>query len=133
MNDCVFCKIVRNELPSSKIDENEEVVVFLSLEGHPLVVPKKHIQDIYDLDNETGASIMKEAIKISKAVKKGLQCDGVNLIQANEPAARQDVFHFHLHIKPRWHNDKVVLDWPTKEMDKESRKQTAQKIKQALV
>ncbi|HHT9116061.1 MAG TPA: HIT family protein [Candidatus Wunengus californicus] len=132
MNDCTFCKIVRNELPSLKIDENEEVVSFLSLEGHPLIVPKKHIQDIYSLDKETGAAIMEEAIKVSKAVKKGLQCDGINLVQANEPAAKQDVFHFHLHVKPRWHGDGVTLHWPTEGMDKKSKEQTTAKIKQAL-
>src|SRR5438105_15869052 len=96
MDNCVFCKIIGGKIPSLKIDENNEVNVFLSLEGHPLVDPKTHIQDIYSLDNETGGEIIKEGIKISKAVKKGLQCDGINLVQANEDAAQQDVFHFHL-------------------------------------
>src|SRR2546426_1576081 len=56
---------------------------------------------------------MREAVKIAKAVKTGLGCDGVNVVQSNGPAAGQDVFHFHLHIKPRWHNDKVTLSWDT--------------------
>lgn len=132
MEDCIFCRIIKNEIPSLKIDENDDVIVFLSLEGHPLIVPKKHIKDIYEMDDQTGAEIMKEAIKISKAVKKGLQCDGINLVQANEKAAHQDVFHFHLHIKPRWHKDKVTLHWETEGIDEISKKATTEKIKQAL-
>lgn len=63
------------------------------------------------MDDHAGAVVMKAAIKISKAVKIGLKCDGVNLVQANEVAASQDVFHFYLHVKPRWKNDNVVLSW----------------------
>ena len=132
MDDCIFCKIIKKEIPALIIDENESVIVFLSLENHPLIIPKKHIKDIYDLDDETGTSIMKEAIKISKAVKKGLACDGINLVQSNEPAAHQVVFHFHLHIKPRWYKDDVTLHWNADNVGEDILLQTLNKIKQSL-
>lgn len=95
----------------------------MSLENHPLIVPKKHIVDIYSLDDELGAEIMREAIKIAKAVKRGLKCDGVYVTQANESAAGQDVFHYHMHIYPRWNDSR---QW---ESDEENRKLTAENIK----
>ena len=79
MEACIFCKIIQREEPSYILDENEDVLVFLSLENHPLVVPKKHIPDIYALDERTATAIMVEAVIIARAVKKGLGCDGINL------------------------------------------------------
>ena len=100
---CPFCRIVRRELPAYIFMEDPHVIAFLSKNNHPLVVPKQHIQNIYSLDESTGAALMKAAIQFARAVKAGLACDGVYLTQANEPAAGQDVFHLHLHIYPRWH------------------------------
>jgi histidine triad (HIT) family protein len=102
MDDCIFCKIINRQAPSYIISENDKVIVFVSRHNDPLVVPKNHIKDIYDLDAETGSKIVKELIKTAKAVKKGLECDGVYITQANEPAAGQDVFHIHFHVYPRW-------------------------------
>ena len=132
MEDCIFCKIVKREVPAYVIDENEDIIVFLSLENHPLIVTKKHIPDIYALEDRSASAVMIEAIKIAKAVKKGLECDGINLVQANEPAAHQDVFHFHLHVKPRWHNDKVTLHWDTAQASPQDLEATIEKIKSAL-
>jgi histidine triad (HIT) family protein len=132
MEDCIFCKVVRRELPAYIIDENEDLIVFLSYENHPLIVTKKHLKDIYDMDDQTGSAVMIEAIKISKAVKAGLKCDGVSLVQANEPAANQDVFHFHLHIKPRWKNDNVILSWDNAKNPPEVLEETKNKIIKAL-
>lgn len=123
MNNCIFCKIINKKISSHILDENKEVIVFLSLENHPLIVPKKHIPDIYSLDDELGAEVMKEAIKIAKAMKQGLKCDGVYVTQANESAAGQDVFHYHMHIYPRWNDSR---QW---ESDEENRKLTAENIK----
>ncbi len=132
MNDCIFCKIIKKEIPADVIDENDKVIVFLSLENHPLVVTKAHIPNIYEMDGETGAEIMREAIKIAKIVKKVMEADGVNLVQSNESAAHQDVFHFHLHIKPRWHDDGIMLHWNPQEVGPDLRKQTSEKLKSAL-
>jgi histidine triad (HIT) family protein len=126
MNNCTFCKIIDRIIPAFVLDESENVIVFLSLENHPLIVSKKHIPDIYSLDAELGAEIMKESIKVAKAVKQGLECDGIYVTQANEPAAGQEVFHYHMHIYPRWNDGRR---WESTE---QNRKQTAEKIKAAL-
>jgi histidine triad (HIT) family protein len=126
MENCIFCKIIARKATGYILDESEYVIVFLSKENHPLIVPKIHITDIYSLDNELGAEIMKESIKIAKAVKQSLNCDGVYVTQANEPAAGQDVFHYHMHIYPRWNDGRELKS------DDESRKQTAEEIKAVL-
>ena len=126
MENCIFCKIIRRDISGHIIAENDEVIVFLSLENHPLVVPKKHITDIYGLDSETGNHIMAELIKTAKAVKQGLQCEGVYVTQANEPAAGQDVFHIHFHVYPRWQDQMMNK---TEKVGDEERKMTAEKIK----
>jgi histidine triad (HIT) family protein len=102
MEDCIFCKIIKRKVPGYIIEEDDDIIVFLALEGHPLVVTKKHIPNVYSLDDKSAAAVMKVAVRVSNALKKSLECDGINLIQANEPAARQDVFHFHMHVKPRF-------------------------------
>ncbi len=101
MNDCIFCKIIDRQAPGHIISETDDVIVFVSKHNDPLVVPKKHIKDIYELDEETGSAIMKAVVDAANAVKKGLACDGVYVTQANEPAAGQDVFHLHFHVYPR--------------------------------
>lgn len=93
------------------------------------MVTKKHIQDIYELDEDLASAVMKEAVKIAKAVKAGLACDGINLVQSNEPAAGQDVFHFHLHIKPRWYDDNVTLNWDTNKVQPNLLEATMEQIK----
>ena len=132
MEDCIFCKIINRQIPAYILDENEDVVTFLSLENHPLVVPKRHIPNIYSLDDRSASAVMVEAVKIAKAVKEGVGCDGINLVQANEPAANQDVFHFHLHIKPRWYNDTVILHWNTTKVSPEKLQESMELIKRAL-
>ena len=130
-DSCVFCRIIRREAPAYVVTEDERIIVFLSLENHPLVVPKQHIPDIYSLDETTGAAIMNATIAVSRAVKEGLACEGVYLTQANEPAAGQDVFHFHLHIYPRWR----AVDFrqqQTRRVNEAGRWETVQKIKNCL-
>lgn len=132
MDNCIFCKIIQREAPAYIVDENEDVIVFITPENHPLVVTKKHMQDVYALDEKSANAVMIEAVKIAKAVKEGLQCDGINLIQSNEAVAGQEVFHFHLHIKPRWKNDTVTLTWEHEIKAPEVRQATMEKIKKAL-
>ena len=104
---CTFCQIVERQIPAYIIDEDDAVIVFLSLGNHPMVVPKKHIPDIYAMSDEIGAHVMAKTIEIAKAVKKALHCDGIYLTQANEHAAGQDVFHFHLHVYPCWEGQEL--------------------------
>ena len=132
MHNCIFCKIVNKEITKEIIAEDEKVMVFMSLQNHPLIITKTHHENIYSLDEETGNHIMNMAIKMAKAVKKGLNADGVNLIQNNEEAAGQEVFHFHLHIKPRFKKDKVLFHIPTEDIAEETKMTTFNKIKSAL-
>lgn len=132
MDSCVFCKIIKGEIPAKIIDENDEVIVFLSLQNHPLIVTKKHIEHIYGLDEKTATSVIKEAIRVAKAVKKGLKADGVNLIQNNELAAGQIVLHFHLHIRPRWKGDFTHHHFPEDAVGESQKSTTLAKIKSAL-
>lgn len=129
---CIFCKIIQGQIPGKIIDQNDKVIVLLSLQNHPLIIPKKHIENIYSMDEETGFAVMKETIRIAKAVKKGLGADGVNLIQNNEEAAGQEVMHFHMHIKPRFRYDEVRLHFPTDPVEEDLKKPTFEKIKSAL-
>lgn len=126
MENCVFCKIINRQLPGFIIDENDNVIVFLSRENHPLIVPKDHIKDIYELDEGTGHEIMNELAKTAKAVKQGLRCEGAYITQANEAAAGQDVFHIHFHIYPRW-QDQIMNQ--TERVEEAERTTTLEKIK----
>lgn len=129
MEDCIFCRIISGDLPAHIIKQDEDTIVFLSLDGHPLVVPKVHIEDVFSLDPDTAGNIMREAVEVAKALRDTLNCDGVNLIQSNGAAAGQDVFHFHLHIKPRWKNDGVTLSWNTATVDEQKREALADRLR----
>jgi histidine triad (HIT) family protein len=107
MDNCTFCKIINRQIPGYIISENEDVICFLSLENHPLIVPKAHIPNIYSLDSKNGLKVIEELVRVSKAVKKGLNCDGVYITQANEPVAGQEVFHIHFHIYPKWEDNAI--------------------------
>lgn len=101
-SDCLFCKIISGEFPGRIVDQNADVTVFLSLENHPLVVTREHVADIFTLTDKQAAAVMKEAIKIAEAMRDALGPDGIYVAQSNGEAAGQDVFHYHLHLYPRW-------------------------------
>ena len=106
-SDCIFCKIIRGEIPGRIIDQNAEVMVILSLENHPLVITREHIVDIFSLSDAQGAAVMSEAIKIAHAMREGLEPDGIHLAQSNGAAAGQEIFHYHMHLYPRWPHGRV--------------------------
>lgn len=129
---CIFCDIINGRAPGHWIYEDKYVAAFLSLEGHPLIVPKPHFSDIFELDEIHAAAIMKAAVRVAKATKTAIGCDGINLVQSNGTPAGQDVFHFHLHIKPRFIGDDVTLRWNTKAIDEAIRKDTSDAISRQL-
>jgi histidine triad (HIT) family protein len=126
MSDCIFCKIIRGEIPGRIIDQNADVMVFLSLENHPLVITREHVVDIFSLSDKQGAAVMSEAIKIADAMREALSPDGIYLAQSNGAAAGQDVFHYHLHLYPRWTDARVTL------ADDASKDRMLQVLKSAL-
>lgn len=107
MTDCIFCKIINQEIPSYKVYEDEAVYAFLDLsqatKGHTLVVPKKHVTDIFEYDEELAATLFARIPKIARALEKALpNCQGMNIINNNKELAYQSVFHSHVHLIPRY-------------------------------
>jgi histidine triad (HIT) family protein len=137
--ECTFCQIVERQIPAFIIDEDDAVIVFLSLGNHPLVVTKQHVPDIYAMDEKTGARVMAKTIEIAKAVKRALRCDGIYLTQTNGHAAGQDVFHFHTHVYPCWEGQELedIIRFARSvaarvETTEEARARTMVKIRAAL-
>ena len=114
-NNCIFCKIANGEIPSRTLKENDMFRVVLDVapatKGHALILPKEHYRNLYDLPENTAAEVMKLAKETALEMKEKLSCDGVNIVQNNEETAGQTVFHFHMHIIPRYKEDKQVIGW----------------------
>lgn len=132
MSDCIFCKIANGEIPSSTIYEDEKYRVILDLgpatKGHCLILPKAHYRNLFDLDEAACGEVYTLAKKIACGAKKALNCDGLNIVQNNEEVAGQSVFHFHMHIIPRYYGDGQKILWTPQESDPEALKQLAKDI-----
>ncbi|RWR14587.1 HIT family protein [Siminovitchia fortis] len=106
MSNCIFCKIVNGELPSAKVFENEDILAFLDIsqitKGHTLVIPKVHKEDIFEMDEETAAKLFSAVPKIARAIKAEFGAKGMNLLNNNGSFAGQEVFHYHMHLIPRY-------------------------------
>ena len=115
MDNCIFCKIVNGEIPSTTIYEDDTFRVILDLspatKGHALILPKAHFRNIFEMDEETASQLFVVATKVAKAMKATLKCDGLNIVQNNEEVAGQTVFHFHLHLIPRYIDDGQDISW----------------------
>ena len=113
--DCVFCKIVRGEIASRKVFEDEHTLVFMDIagdvDGHMIAIPKKHFKSILDCDEEVLNHLMKTVKKVANHCVLNCGYDGVNLLNASEESAGQSVFHFHVHIIPRKNDDNLDA-WP---------------------
>ena len=107
--DCIFCKILTGELPSERVDEDEHTVAFMDLNpwtrGHALVVPRRHSRNLYEIGDDDLRNTAAASKRLALRMRGRLACDGVNLINACEPAAWQTVFHFHMHVIPRFEGD----------------------------
>lgn len=104
--ECIFCKIIAGEIPSNTIYEDNEFKVILdtnpATKGHALILPKVHYANLYEIEEETAGHVMKLAKKLAAHMTEVLACDGFNLLQNNHKAAGQTVFHFHMHLIPRY-------------------------------
>lgn len=114
-DDCIFCKIANGEIPSATVYEDSICRVILDVnpanKGHALIIPKEHFDNIYSIDAETAAKIFTIATEVAKAQKAELNPDGLNILQNNGEAAGQTVFHFHMHLVPRYIKDNVTMTW----------------------
>lgn len=115
--DCIFCKISAGEIPSNTIYEDEEFRVILDLapasKGHALILPKEHYADIYEIDEDVAGRAMKLAKRMAVHMTEVLGCEGFNILQNNHEVAGQTVFHFHMHLIPRYRDAKNqdILVW----------------------
>ena len=109
--DCIFCKIVRRQAPSSIVYEDEKILAFVDIrpvsEGHTLVIPKRHCVDVFDTPNELLAATYIVTKQVAAAVKKVTDADGISVVQQNGKAAGQDIFHMHVHVIPRFEGKKM--------------------------
>lgn len=117
--NCIFCKIIEGLIPSNTIYEDHEFKVILDVnpasKGHALILPKRHYADIYDIDEQAAGRVMMLAKKLAEHMTEVLKCDGLNILQNNHEIAGQTVFHYHMHLIPRYKNAKNgdILRWNT--------------------
>lgn len=132
MADCIFCQIVKGDIPSNRVYEDKEFLAFLDInpvnKGHVLIVPKRHYENSLETPEELLGGIVALAKKIGLALKKAVGAQGVNFGVNNGAAAGQVIFHTHWHVIPRFESDKLSL-WPAKEYESdEERAEVAAKI-----
>jgi histidine triad (HIT) family protein len=113
--DCIFCKIIAGELPAQIVAEDERTVAFMDISpatrGHALVVPRRHVQDLLEIDPEDLSAVAHAAQRLAGRARDRLHADGVNLLNSCGAAAWQTVFHFHIHVIPRYQDDPLRLPW----------------------
>ncbi|MDD5934557.1 MAG: HIT family protein [Clostridiales bacterium] len=114
-SNCIFCKLASGEFGSATIYEDDLFRVILDIapaaKGHALLLPKRHVSNIFELDGEEETKALSVVKKICTALTKTLNCDGINVLQNNGAAAGQSVFHYHMHMIPRYDNDQVNIPW----------------------
>lgn len=134
MANCIFCKIVKGEIPCTKLYEDSDTFAFLDIQpinkGHILVIPKKHHKDIFTTPKKELDKITETVQKVAKALEK--MSDGVNIIQNNKKPAGQYIFHLHFHVIPRYKNDGNIFNWNHVKYKKGEDKEMVKKIKNLL-
>jgi histidine triad (HIT) family protein len=134
-NSCIFCRIAQKQVPANRVYEDEKVLAFLDIrplnEGHTLVIPKAHYENIFDVPQELNAYIHGVTKQIAIAVKKATNADGISIIQQNGKAANQDIPHLHVHVIPRYEGQKMP-SFSEISANREQLSQTAVKIRKHL-
>lgn len=130
--NCIFCKIANGEIPSRTLYEDDKFRVILDLgpasKGHALILPKEHYANLYELPDETAGEVMKLARKMAVQMTERLGCEGFNLVQNNGELAGQTVFHFHMHLIPRYQEDGQKIEWKPQEVSQEELEETRKQI-----
>lgn len=126
-DDCIFCKLANGIIPTNSIYEDEDFNVILdaapATKGHALILPKEHADNLYELPDETAAKAMVLAKKLAKHMTEKLNCAGFNLVQNNGTVAGQTVFHFHLHLIPRYEADGQAINWEPMQVEAQAQKE----------
>jgi histidine triad (HIT) family protein len=136
MTDCIFCKLVAGQIPATRVYEDEHTLAFMDIghvnPGHVLVAVKKHAANLFELQEAQAEAVARASVKISRALKKAFEPEGLSVYQANGRAAGQTVFHYHVHLLPRHAGDGMDLVWPVKNPPREKLEAYAAKIKENL-
>ena len=136
MDNCIFCKIAGGEIPAATLYEDENFRVILDLgpasKGHALILPKAHAANIYEISDELAAKAMILAKKMACVMTDALHCDGFNIVQNNGECAGQTVFHFHMHLIPRYKGDNVGITWTPGELSDKDKEEILSKVKEQL-
>jgi histidine triad (HIT) family protein len=131
--DCIFCLILARELPAEIIDEDEKTIAFMDINpanpGHALVIPRTHAQDLLEIEPEDLQATIVAAQRLAGRLKERLDAEGVNLLNSCGRAAWQTVYHFHIHVIPRWEDDPLYLPWTPKPGDPAEIAVTAKKLR----
>lgn len=133
---CIFCRLIKGEISSSKVYEDEQTVAFMDLgqvnPGHVLVAIKRHAATLLDITPDEAAAAMQTARQVALAVKSTFDPPGLTLLQCNGKEGDQTVFHFHMHVVPRHADDGIALSWPRKDPPREQLEAYAERIRGAL-
>lgn len=132
MENCIFCKIAAGEIPATTLYEDQDFRVILDLgpasKGHALILPKEHYANIYEIPDELAAKAIILAKKMAGVMTRALDCDGFNIVQNNGEPAGQTVFHFHMHLIPRYEDDQVGLTWNPGSLTEEDKEEVLRKV-----
>ena len=133
---CIFCKIVKGEIPAAKVYEGKKFIAFLDIspanKGHALIIPKKHYEKLEGMPDSDGKKFGELQVKLGKAVMKATNAEGFNLLLNNGKAAGQEVMHAHMHIQPRFSTDDFHYKWTHKKYEEGEMQRMQEKIKQFL-
>jgi histidine triad (HIT) family protein len=131
-SDCIFCKIVAGELPATIIDEDERTIAFMDINpatrGHALVIPRAHATDLLTVGRDDLLAVALASQRLAARVKERLRADGINLVNSCGAVAWQSVFHFHMHVIPRYEDDPLRLPWVPAPGDPEEIAAAAQEL-----
>ena len=133
-DDCIFCKLANGDIPTATLYEDDDFRVILDAgpasKGHALILPKEHYANLYELSEELAAKVLLVAKKVVTAMTEVLGCDGYNVLQNNGEAAGQTVFHFHMHLIPRYKEDDVNIKWKPGTLSEELKAEIVSKMNQ---
>jgi histidine triad (HIT) family protein len=136
MSDCVFCRIVAGQIPSTRVYEDEVTLAFMDIgqvnPGHVLVTVKPHAENLYALDGRQAAAVASTAVRVARGIRDAFAPQGLSVYQANGKAAGQTVFHYHVHLVPRYEGDGMALSWPVKNPPRDKLEEHAARIREKL-